>query len=88
MGIAAKGGVIVWTSDKESRDMRFFYTLAHRNDIIGVLDRKASAGVVFVAWGVMVRCERFSGDMLLRFIERYSQGKALAFAEPSATPRI
>lgn len=88
MGIAAKGGVIVWTSQKESRDVRAFYTFARRNDIIGVLDPKASSGVVFVAWGVMVRCERFSGEMLVRFIERYSKGKALVFAEPDAKVRI
>lgn len=88
MGIAAKGGVIVWTSEKESKDVRAFYTFAHRNDIIGVLDRDAASGVVFVAWGVMVRCERFSGELLVRFIERYSQGKALVFAEPNAKVRI
>lgn len=88
LSIAARGGVLVWTSEKESRDMRFFYNIAHRNDIVGVLDPDAKSGVVFVAWGVMVRCERFSGDMLARFIERYSDGKALVFAEPNAKVRI
>lgn len=85
LAIPAKGGVAIYTSDQDSTDARIFFNRAHRNDLIVVRDtERVQKGVIFVAWGYVVRCDKFSAEMAILFLERYSQGKALVHVEPTA----
>lgn len=87
MNIPANGGVAIWTSEAEAFEVQRFMIKAGRDDVIAnVWSDEVPTGVVFTAWGVMQRCEKFSGQAASAFLATYGTGKALKEREPDYVP--
>jgi len=85
MNIPADGGIVIWISESETRATRRFSFALHAADVLMTVWPGVEQGVVFTAWGVMQRCQKFSGEVAMAFIERYRL-TALKQREPDYEP--
>jgi len=86
MDIPANGGVAIFATEEFDPEVRKFYNLSHSDDLVTRVYPDMETGVAFVAWGLIQRCDRFSGEAARSFIEEHGKWKAVYEVEPTATP--
>lgn len=83
MNVAAYGGILLWSSKAESPPARRYTRLKASAVLVGQTEPSIKSGVVFTAWGVLQRCEKFSGEAMEAFGKAFYK-KALKAKEPKA----